>query len=250
MKTTVIIGVDCATDPKRTGIARALYQDGVMHLQAALAGRDANYLVDTLAGWMEDAERVLLCLDAPLGWPLPLGEQLAGHQAGELLIGDGNNLFRRETDRRIRKYTGKVPLDVGADRIARTAHAALKLLDRLRDRTGFEIPLAWEPGFETRAAAIEVYPAGTLAALEVPGLPSSRYKGRENEALRCEMLDKLPDYFVPEAVKNKLGIQDDVFDAVLCTLAGRHFLDGVCHQPEDLPLAKKEGWIWVTTKGN
>jgi hypothetical protein len=41
-------------------------------------------------------------------------------------------MFRRMTDRAIHKNVGRTPLDVGADWIARTAHAALRFLAELR----------------------------------------------------------------------------------------------------------------------
>jgi hypothetical protein len=45
----------------------------------------------------------------------------------------------------IKEKIGKQSLDVGADRIARTAYSALELLDRLRQMLGHDIKLAWEP---------------------------------------------------------------------------------------------------------
>jgi hypothetical protein len=38
---------------------------------------------------------------------------------------------------------------------------------------------------------------------------------------------------------------DDALDSVVCALSGYDFLSGKCYDPEDLELAKKEGWIWV-----
>ncbi len=86
-----------------------------------------------------------LALDAPLGWPAVLGETLGPHIAGESLDGTPNELFRRQTDHFIKAVIGRQPLDVGADRIARTAHAALGLLEQLRQLTGQPVPLAWTP---------------------------------------------------------------------------------------------------------
>jgi hypothetical protein len=37
----------------------------------------------------------------------------------------------------------------------------------------------------------------------------------------------------------------DVRDAVVCTLAGADFLAGRVMAPDDLALARREGWIWV-----
>ena len=56
------------------------------------------------------------------------------------------NLFRRETDREIKRRLGRQPLDVGADRIARTGHRALEILSKLADSLKLrEILLAWVP---------------------------------------------------------------------------------------------------------
>jgi hypothetical protein len=53
--------------------------------------------------------------------------------------------------------------EVGANLIARTAHAALKLLDDLIQVTELAIPLAWEQGRVRETCAIEVYPSRFLA---------------------------------------------------------------------------------------
>lgn len=78
-----------------------------------------------------------------------------GHQAGVALDEALGHLFRRETDRFIRATIGKQSLDVGADRIARTCHAALTILVELRELTGEPIPLALEPGAPAGAAGVE-----------------------------------------------------------------------------------------------
>jgi hypothetical protein len=38
---------------------------------------------------------------------------------------------------------------------------------------------------------------------------------------------------------------DDVLDAAICVLSGFYFASNQCFEPEDMMLAKKEGWIWV-----
>ena len=37
----------------------------------------------------------------------------------------------------------------------------------------------------------------------------------------------------------------DAFDAMLCVLAGQDFLSGRAMPPDNLELARQEGWIWV-----
>jgi hypothetical protein len=65
--------------------------------------------------------------------------------------------------------------------------SALDLLERLRRLTGRAIPLAWGPEI-CEPAALEVYPAGTLAAL---GLRSSGYKAPGQLERRREILGVL-----------------------------------------------------------
>jgi hypothetical protein len=60
-------------------------------------------------------------IDAPLGWPKPLAETLIDHRAGLPIETPANAMFRRTTDLFIQRKLKKTPLDVGADRIARTA---------------------------------------------------------------------------------------------------------------------------------
>ena len=113
--------------------------------------------------------RVVLRMLAKAAGSLPLevavmsAKVLQRHWAGTALGVDSNALFRRETDRFIRDKLGKQSFDVGADRIAWTAHSALTLLSALRERLHAPIPLAWSPRI-CGLCAIEVYPAATLKA--------------------------------------------------------------------------------------
>ena len=153
-----------------------------------------------------------------------------------------DQMFRRETDRVIKQKLGKQPLDVGADRIARTAHAAVWLLGELRNATGFPIPLAWSA--EVAApSAIEVYPAATLLA---HGLRSRQYKKTEQGPQREEITNGLAARMTLDTdVQSKLVSNEHVLDAAICVLAGFDFLEGLCIAPEDRHLAVKEGWIWA-----
>jgi hypothetical protein len=184
----------------------------------------------------------LLALDAPLGWPVGMGRVLGGHEAGAPIRLEANSLFRRWTDRAVREATGKRPLDVGAERIARTAHAALGLLQALRERTGEAIPLAWEPRLGAGISAIEVYPAGTLAAY---GVDARGYKQREGIAARRALLRFLREQVRLPADRSLMAENDDALDAALCVLAGLDFLRGQAMAPKELELARKEGWIWI-----
>jgi len=240
MDLCTIIGVDCATDPKNVGLARGLWQNGEIRITDVTNGQ-LHIPEEIISKWVSGSKTCLLALDAPLGWPVGFGKTLATHEAGMPLQKEPNRFFRRETDRFVQRTLGKVPLDVGADRIARTALAALQLLDKLSKKNGFGIPLAWDAEF-TGIATIEVYPAGTLRASQ---LPASAYKQPDQVNARKRILDWLSkEAALPEDLSLPL-IDADALDAMICVLAGADFLFGRTYPPEDLPLAQKEGWIWI-----
>lgn len=240
-----IIGIDCAVDPKNVGLALGTWHDGKVALCESIRVRMREDLVNTIAEWIDGAdENALLAMDAPLGWPRDLGRQLAEHQAGEFLSGESNQLFRRYTDHEIRRRLRKQPLDVGADRIARTAYAALRLLVELRSRTGKDISLAWDPSDLPEASAIEVYPAGTLKA---HGIDATGYKKKSGKGKRLEIIGQVSVMIeIPERVVPALAETDDALDAALCVLAGADFLNSRAVGPGtgNFELARKEGWIW------
>jgi len=200
---------------------------------------------DVVSDWIDLDTPTLLAIDAPLGWPEALGDQLSRHKAGSLIDIDSNDLFRRNTDKFIKITVGKQPLDVGADRIARTAHAALKYLDDIGQRVGLKIPLAWDADLSSGISAIEVYPAATL---KLSGVRFEGYKKTEQRSERIEIVKELYEKVRFETDISVLEKDDDVLDASVCVLAGSHFLRNQCIQPDDLDLARKEGWIWVKGK--
>jgi hypothetical protein len=239
-----IVGVDVATDEKKRFISVASYRNNTITLKWVGDGNEKERLYSEIASLIR-TEKVLLALDAPLGWPAALSHILGNHAAGSRLDAHPDKMFRRATDDFIKEKIDKRPLDVGADRIARTAHAALSLLSELRTHIQKPIPLAWEVEFDS-VTAIEVYPAATLIA---HGRSASGYKGKEGRQARTEILSWLTKSMVVSAdQRNLLLSNDNALDSALCVLAGRDFLLGNCYLPPDLDLAKKEGWIWVHRK--
>ncbi len=238
----IVIGIDCATNAKKFGIALADSDEGRCALVAVELGESQELLARKIASWLPSSGPALLALDAPLGWPASLGPALVQHVAGEPVRQNPNLLFRRGTDRFVKAEIGKQPLDVGADRIARTAVAALRLVADVRKLTGHPIPLAWSPEIPG-PAAIEVYPAATLTA---HGLPASGYKKARDEEQRSAILQGLA-----ERVEIQPDLRDlprsnaDALDAVVCVLAGSDFLRGRAFPPPNLAEAEREGWIWV-----
>ena len=183
----------------------------------------------------------LLALDAPLGWPGPLADALANHYAGAEFDAEAHDLFRRATDRFIKQRIGKQPLDVGADRIARTAYAALTLLGDLQRRSNEPIPLAWNSGI-LGIAAIEVYPAATLLAHEISALD---YKQAQGVAARERVLKEVGARLKLSADLETIKQNADALDAGICVLAAHDFLIGQAFSPSEPRRAEREGWIWV-----
>ena len=236
----LIVGLDAASDPRKFGLVLCLWSGANLSLMAAGTLGDAA-LRTRLDDELRVAERALLAVDAPLGWPAALAAALATHRAGEAIQASQNALFRRATDIAVLATTGKLPLEVGADRIARAAWQALNVLGQLRVATGQPIPLAWAPDFTDRIAAIEVYPGALLKA--TGGNPSGYKEQIEGRAARGSIAQR----FAADApwLADLLDAQTDVFDAALCVLAGLDFLRGNAEPPTDRALAEKEGWAWV-----
>lgn len=245
---TRIVGIDCATQDTKIGVSYGDFSDGHLAIVEAFACAKKKTAAEAISSWLrERSEPALLAIDAPLGWPQSLSRELVNHRAGEELRAEPNQMFRRATDRFIKQKTRKTPLDVGANRIARAAHAALGLLRDLRCELDDEIPLAWEWPPAPKVSVIEVYPPATLSA---HGLPSSRYKSPPYEVRRNEMVRKLSDIaYIPFDVSRKLLASGAVLDAAVCLLAARDFLSGEAMPPADRAFAEIEGWIWVRQLG-
>ncbi len=175
-----------------------------------------------------------------------MGPELSHHQAGEYVSTSPDDLFHRETDRVVWRTTGKRPMEVGADKIARAALSALRLLESLRRESGQALPLAWSPGPVRQPSVIEVYPAMTLRSR---GLSEMGYKGNKpmNHARREGLVASLgPELSVAEPAP--LVRSDDALDAALCLMAAADFLNGYGLEPEDMARSQKEGWIWFRQK--
>lgn len=186
---TVVVGVDCAIEEERTGIACGrIGEDGTLEITRVTLGTAGESATATIAGFIDRADRYVVALDAPLGWPMGLGPTLTTHRAGERVAAPADHVFRRETERFVHYELGKTPPEVGADRIARTAHAALELLEAVRKRSKKPLPLGERPGAES--CAIEVLPQATLLSR---GIAASGYKGiaMSSRNARAKILERL-----------------------------------------------------------
>jgi hypothetical protein len=238
----LLIGLDAASDFSKFGYAIGHYEHGRVRIkQAGLVDTlgERNALVSIVVPELRAATKALIAIDAPLGWPASLAAELSNHQAGEAFASDKNSMFRRATDSYVKVLTKKNPLEVGADKIARAAHSALAALKCLRAESGLAIPLVWDKNF-AGMAAIEVYPAGTLKAR---GLPDFKYKKPEQLNVRLDIANRLANEI--DGLTTYVDGSADVFDACLCLIAAKDFIDGLTEPPLDLPLAQREGWIWI-----
>jgi predicted RNase H-like nuclease len=238
-----LIGVDCATVSAKVGLAFGWLRDGRVILTDVFRCAKDQSVSDLILAALQPP--TLLALDAPLGWPAPLGRSLIDHAAGQPLPAAPDALFNRETDRFIQATIGKRPMEVGADRIARTAHAALRLLVEIGNGLGRPVPLAWRPELAaTAVAAIEVYPAATLIA---HGLPAQEYKQPAQKEKRGQMAAQLAALMAMPADQTALIASADALDAAVCLLAAADFLTGRAMRPPNEFIARREGWIWTRT---
>ena len=240
----VIIGVDCATKPKYTGIARGEITKNRLTIQNVECGSDASTPADIILEWLHAAngQPTLLAIDAPLGWPIGMRTALRTHRAGSPIEVEPDKMFKRITDQCVKSSTRKNPMEIGADKIARTAHSALSLLDELRHHTEERIPLMWCPELWKGTRAIEVYPALTLRAM---GCEVAGYKKRKGA--RCSLAENLRSHIAFDfEQKSQMIADDNLIDAVVCVQAGYDFLLGRCKQPpeDEIDTIYKEGWIW------
>lgn len=107
-----LIGVDCATDHAKVGLARGESDGHTLMVHDAAVCTAENTAAKRVATWLARSAGgpVLVAIDAPLGWPAALGTTLSRHRAGDGIATDPNELFRRETDSVIKRTLGKQPL--------------------------------------------------------------------------------------------------------------------------------------------
>jgi hypothetical protein len=238
---TILIGVDCATVPERTGVAIGELRGDRLSLTAVHAPERTLDVDGIIATALASEGPAVLALDAPLGWPSALGDHLADHHAGKPIQATPAALFSRATDHAIRARLGKQPLEVGADRIARTAVAALALLDRLRGRTGRVLRVATAAAPDAEAIVIEVYPAALVAA------SGSRPRGQA--AMTAAKTALIRDAFGPAVAAHAttMSTSPDALDAALCVLAAADWVRGRALPPPPAlrGAAEREGWIWA-----
>lgn len=107
-----LIGIDCATQPRKVGLALAELDGEIIRIKACRTASPREEPAWIVSRWMADHGTALLALDAPLGWPRAMGEALSTHQAGAGIGAATHELFRRQTDDAIHQRFNKRPLEV------------------------------------------------------------------------------------------------------------------------------------------
>jgi predicted RNase H-like nuclease len=241
-----LVGIDCALDEHKLGLARgSLDVAGKLTVERVTLGTAGESAAASVSAWIERAEAYVVALNAPLGWPAQLAPSISQHRAGEPLVQAPEALFRRQTDQLVHKAVGKWPPEMGADRIARTAWAALGLLAEVRALSSRALPLVFR---QSEPGVIEVFPPATLRAR---GLSGAGYKAKTHAGRRARgaLLERLAGE-LELGVAHDLLIEDpNQFDALLCVLAAADFARALCIPPSDLILAKQEGFIWFRSSG-
>ena len=238
-------GVDLAAEPRGTALAVIDWSGEVARVVELTVGASDGRIVavaPTVAS---------LGIDCAFGWPDDFVAFIAGHSAGGRLdrspaesTGSGmdwrRRLAYRETDRVVRRLTGRWPLSVSTDRLGLTAMHCAALLESLGDGIG--------PVDRSGAGfAAEVYPSATLRTW---GFSTAGYKA--DAAIRAGLLDSLLErapWLDPGPMAALMVASDDAFDAVIASLAARAHALGLWHRPppESLDRAGREGWIVLPT---
>jgi len=242
-----IVGVDCATLNRKTGLAFSSYgKHGVLVVEECFVAQATPSVADQIHARLSDAQSVLIALDAPLGWPAALSKHLSEHKAGRAFTVESDLLFRRRTDQIVKDKLGKAPLEVAANFLARTAVAALRMLEDLSQRCNTGISLAWQPAVPKGFAAIEVYPAGTLRAYQKMRFVAGTGTTVQNKQSFLKKLQRLGKLQLRPAAA-KAVTNEHALDSILCCVAAADFLSGLAipPSPRDRDLVKREGWIWV-----
>jgi hypothetical protein len=78
------------------------------------------------------------------------------------------------------------------------------------------------------------------------GYKSETTRGRK---ARRELLDRLGRELDVAASRDVMIEDANLFDAMVCVLAGADFARGLCTPPLDVERARKEGFIWFRATG-
>jgi predicted nuclease with RNAse H fold len=229
------LGVDLASDPKKTGVCVVRWGAGEAVVEEVWVGADDDDLLS--AHGRSDVTGI----DAPFGWPVPFEQMLSGavpRWTGPWSHERRDELRFRLTDFQVQEMTGTWPLSVSTDKIAVPSLRCAALLERMgvTDRSG-------------DGRVYETYPASALC---IWGLRATGYKGPkkrpEREALWAALKQNAVWLrFSDESQESLILDRDDALDALVAALIARAAFKVLTTLPseEERPRARTEGWIHV-----
>ncbi len=231
------LGVDLASDPKRTGTCTLEWGSGRARVAGLGVGADDDALVEA------HGHAAATGIDCPFAWPAGFLAFLCG--TTRLAAGpppDWSAAYRdslrfRATDFKVHELTRHWPLSVSSDLVAVAAMRCQGLLVRMgvSDRSG-------------DGRVFEVYPA---AALKRWGLPCRKYKGQNGQRVRDDLITQLiaraPWLELDAGHRDLLNASDDAVDALVASLNARAAWLGLTLRPkeEERREATREGWIAI-----
>jgi predicted nuclease with RNAse H fold len=229
-------GIDLAGEPKGTALALIEFSTNKAKLIYLEQGLDDEALIAKT----HNADKV--GIDCAFGWPIKFSEFIKNHQdLTNQDLKDGGMDYRRElsfreTDREIRRLTGRWPLSVSTDRLGLTAIRCAGLLSKYQAK-GIEIDRAGSK------LLVEVYPGATLRNWN---FDTTGYRiSPQARAQLLEQLELQAPWLELDSFRNQMIKSADCFDAVIAALAGRAVYQGDYNKPnkEQLESARVEGWI-------
>jgi|GEM_PF-2748675 len=263
MKSTTIIGLDFSTNTKKRKAFQANIDGGkVESIKKLDLSRDNEFISNYINGLNNDSTKVILAIDSPMGWPDEMIRELSKHNAGAKIENLKNqarqNYFRRVTDKIMIERVKKIPLSIGADKIASMAFDALSMISLLNGN--FKLDVGVGNTKINDNIIIEVYPGGYLANKTID-IVLRGYKNDKHK--RSQIYDQIikKNVILQEIKlwKHEIIEDDDTFDAFICLLAGIDYNDGRLKGPNDYDKKDleihyddstilKEGWIWTEAK--
>jgi predicted RNase H-like nuclease len=168
-----IIGFDCAAQMDKVGITYSEFTADKWKIEKILPKANYDKFLKKIEYFKEREEEVLLCFDTPLGYPQKMVAYLNKLTAGKADLGNEFNYddhsreyFRRRTDILVKNELGITPLEIGADKLARSTLRTFEIINRINEILNGELSLAWDNKNLSQYSMIEVYPKATLVGLK------------------------------------------------------------------------------------
>jgi predicted RNase H-like nuclease len=268
-----IIGFDCAAQMDKVGITYSEFTANKWKIEKILPKANYDKFLKKIEYFKEREEEVLLCFDTPLGYPQKMVAYLNKLTAGKADLGNEFNYddhsreyFRRRTDILVKNELGITPLEIGADKLARSTLRTFEIINRINKILNGELSLAWDNKNLSQYSMIEVYPKATLVGLkkfagyQFPVGRKKKPKQKNYMSFKKDIDAKKKvlkiilkectnpeDIDIPEKIKPKF---EHGFDSLICAFTGKKFIDGKLNSPSDFGLDNdmKEGWIWTKLK--